>query len=70
MRSGQNCANASLRKSQSGSRPKIAELWRPKDWQDLGALKAELLDMAILGRNAYAKMVVQDIKAQRRREEP
>ena len=46
-------------------RPKIAQLRRSRDWRDLGALKAELLDMAILERNAYAKRVVLEIEAQR-----
>ena len=46
-------------------RPTINKLRRSKDWRDLGALKAELLDLTILERNKHAKLVVQDIEAQR-----
>ena len=47
-------------------RPTINKLRRSKDWRDLGALKAELLDMTILERNRHAKVVVRDIESQRR----
>ena len=48
-------------------RPKIRKLRRTKDWRGLGALKAELLDLTIMERNKHAKLVVQDIEAQRRK---
>ncbi len=47
-------------------RPAINRLRRTKDWRDLGALKAELLDLTIMERNKHAKAVVQDVKAQRK----
>ncbi len=47
--------------------PKIRKLRRSKDWRDLGALKAELLDLTIMERNKHAKTVVQDIEKQRRK---
>ena len=47
-------------------RPTISKLRFSKDWRDLGALKAGLLDMTILERNRHAKLVVQDVEAQRR----
>ena len=40
-----------------------------KDWRDLGALKAELLDLTIMERNKHAKAVVTDIEKQRRQRE-
>ena len=46
-------------------RPTINKRRGTKDWRDLGALKAELLDMTILERNKHAKAVVLDIEAQR-----
>ncbi len=47
-------------------RPKIRKLRRSKDWRDLGALKAELLDLTIMERTKHAKLVVQDIQVQRK----
>ena len=49
-------------------RPTINKLRRTKDWRDLGALKAELLDLTIMERNRHAKVIVLDVKAQRREE--
>ncbi len=37
-----------------------------KAWRDLGDLKRELLDLWTEERNAYAKEVMTDIKAQRK----
>ncbi len=50
----------------SSYRLTINRLRHTKDWRDLGALKAELLDMTILERNKHAKAVVQDIEKQRK----
>ena len=48
-------------------RPKIMSLRRdPKVWGDLGALKAELLDLWIMEKNALFKRVVLDVKAKRK----
>ena len=47
-------------------RPTINKLRRSKDWRDLGALKAELLDLTIMERNKHAKVVVTDIEKQRK----
>ncbi len=53
-------------KGNKSYRPTINRLRRTKDWRDLGALKAELLDLTIMERNKHAKAVVQDIETQRR----
>ncbi len=50
----------------SSYRLTINRLRHTKDWRDLGALKAELLDLTIMERNKHAKAVVQDIEAQRK----
>ncbi len=41
----------------------IAGIKRSKDWRDVGALKRELIEMWIAERNAFAEMMVKDMRA-------
>ncbi len=49
-------------------KPVIAKLRRSGDWNDLGALKRDLIDFWVVQRNALLKRIVKDIEAQREAE--
>ena len=48
-----------------GRRKPMARLRRSQDWQNIGAVKRELIGMWIAERNTFAERVVKDMKARK-----